>query len=124
MSLPSFINVVTLTVSKRVEAAYVNGVQPLYADNVSKYVSMDAISPDSGDVVLGQAQIGVQRQTKNASGGVNYIGSNAFKIVTLDNSLFTFEVPATKETQLDPQSQGKSENVTTQPSFTSNVVWS
>jgi len=123
MALPSFIDVVSITVSKRVDSSYINGSRPLYADSALRYVACDAVAPDAGDVVLGQAQLGVQRQTKNTMGGVNYIGSNAFKIVALANSLFTFEAPATAETQIDIEAQGQEVYVPAQPVFSSSVLW-
>jgi hypothetical protein len=123
MALPSFIDVVTLTVSKRVDSSYVNGSRPLYADSALRYVSCDAVAPDAGDAVLAQAQLGVQRDNKNSLGGVDYIGSNASIIVASAASLFNFNAAASATTQLDPEAQGQDVYVPAQPAFSSSVLW-
>lgn len=123
MALPSFIDVVVLTVKQRVESAYVNGAQPLFADHDQRYVSSEAVAPDAGDVVLAQAQKGVQRSVKEICNGVKYIGSNAALIVASDGSLFNFQAAATGDTQIAPESQGQSVYVPAQPAFSTSVVW-
>ena len=123
MALPSFIDVVVFTVKQRVESAYVNGAQPLFADNDQRYVSGEAVAPDAGDVVLAQAQKGVQRAVKETVDGVKYIGSNTSLIVASDGSLFNFQAAATASTQINPESQGQSVYVPAQPAFSTSVIW-
>ena len=123
MALPSFIDVVTLTVSKRVDSSYVTGSRPLFTDSALKYVPCDAVDPDAGDAVLAHAQIGVQRSVKNTLGGINYLGSNAFKIVALSGDQFNFNAPATSTTQVAPDAQGQEVYVPSEPAFSSSVIW-
>jgi hypothetical protein len=123
MALPSFIDVVVVTVKQRVESAYVNGAKPLLADHDQRYVMSEAVAPDAGDVVLGQSQKGVQRAVKGASDGVKYIGSNTALIVASDPSLFNFQAAANASTQISPESQGQDVYVPAQPAFSTSVIW-
>lgn len=123
MALPNFIDVVTLTVGKQVQSSYRGGSTPLFGDHDLKYVDIDAAAPDAGDAVIGQAQIGVQRQTKNEWVADRYMGMNASIIVSGDDTVFAFNAAATGETQINPEVQGQEVNVPQPPQFSSSIFW-
>lgn len=123
MSLPNFIDVVTLTVGKAVTSSYRGGVTTLNADHALRYVSSDAVSPSVGDAVVGQASIGVQRSVKQNQSGTIYVGKNASIIVSSDETVFAFNAAATGTTQINPQQQGSEVNVPQAPRFSTSVFW-
>lgn len=124
MALPNFIDVVTITVGKQVQGSYLGGSAPLFGGHALKHVDINAAAPDAGDAVIGQAQIGVKPQTKNAWASNTYIGNNAYIVVDSADSLFTFNTAATAETQINPDIQGQEINVPKTPQFSTSIFWS
>lgn len=123
MALPNFIDVVTLTVGKQVTSSYRGGVTPLNTDYALKHVVLDAVAPDAGDAVLGQASIGVQRSVKQPLGANSYVGNNAFIIVGSSDTVFAFNAAATGGTLINPEEQGQEVYVPQPPQFSTSIFW-
>lgn len=123
MALPNFIDVVTITVGKQVTSSYTGGSTPIFGDHDLKYVDIDVAAPDAGDAVIGQAQIGVKPQTKNAWVANTYVGNNAFIIVGSSDTVFAFNAAATGDTQINPEVQGQEVNVPQPPQFSTSIFW-
>jgi len=123
MTLPSFIDVVTFTVGKNVTSSYRGGVTTLRPAHAIKYVSSDAVDPDAGDEVIGQASIGVQRDTKESMLGDIYVGTNAYINVAGGDVVFAFNAGATGDTQINPAEQGVEVNVPKVPQFSTSIFW-
>lgn len=123
MALPSFIDIVSVTVGKQVNSSYVNGASPFLSDTVLKYVLHDTAAPDAGYAVCGQAAIGVQLSSKERIGGDTWFGSNAFKIIYQGDTTFVFNANATGDTQINPEQQGQELSIPVLPAFSNSVFW-